>query len=207
MGRKKLLPEESTKHAMILTMASQMFMEHGYSAISMDALAEAVPVSKRTLYNHFSDKKALFTAVMQSRCKTVFDALSKTIHEGLSVEETLTILGKRYLSVIFEPDAINIYRVALTEAQQFPELGKLFFESGPKRSVGLLTEYFELVHTQGELHIPHPELAANIFMGMLSNRLQMKCMLGIQKKVSAKVCDDIVKYAVRLFINGHQGKA
>ena len=34
-------------------------MAQAYSEVSMDALADAVPVSKRTLYNHFHDKKSV----------------------------------------------------------------------------------------------------------------------------------------------------
>lgn len=177
-------------------------MADGYS-ISMDALAEAVPVSKRTLYNHFKDKKALFTAVVQMRCKSVFEALEDTLGQGLDVKDTLTQIGERFLAVVSDPDAIRCYRVMLSEAGQFPELGKLFYETGPKRSSALLSEYFRKLHTQRQYHIPEPELAADIFLGMLANRLQMKCLLGLKKTVSAKERSTIVRYAVHMFTLSH----
>src|SRR5665213_1216003 len=99
MGRKKQIPEESAKRALILKTAQKLFMEQGYSKVSMDALAEAVPVSKRTLYNHFNDKSALFIAVMQERCQQVFEKFERTLKDGeRSVEQTLTLLGEQFLN-------------------------------------------------------------------------------------------------------------
>jgi AcrR family transcriptional regulator len=56
MGRKKLDIATSETHARILKTASKLFISKGYNAVSMDAVADAAPVSKRTLYNHFKDK-------------------------------------------------------------------------------------------------------------------------------------------------------
>lgn len=204
MGRKKQNPEESAKRQLILKMAGKMFMTQGFSQVSMDALAEAVPVSKRTLYNHFKDKKALFSAVMQSRCQLVFNKLTEILQDDKSPEQTLTTIGQQFLGVVLEPDAVNIYRTAITEAQQFPELGKLFFESGPKRSTAILADYLKKLHERGALHIPNPELAANVFLGMLFNRIQMKCMLGLKKTVSVKEKNEIIRFVVGVFLYGQQ---
>src|ERR1700733_5577876 len=115
MGRKKQIPEESEKRALILKTAQKLFVTQAYNEVSMDALAEAVPVSKRTLYNHFRDKKTLFAAVMQGRCQRVLGQLMQTLEGGArrSVEQTLTAIGQQFLRVVLEPDALNIYRTAL----------------------------------------------------------------------------------------------
>lgn len=39
------------------------FLEKGFQATSMDALAARAGVSKRTVYNHFASKEALFQAI------------------------------------------------------------------------------------------------------------------------------------------------
>jgi TetR/AcrR family transcriptional repressor of mexJK operon len=38
-----------------------LFMENGYEATSMDAVALAAKTTKRTVYARYADKKALFT--------------------------------------------------------------------------------------------------------------------------------------------------
>ena len=48
----------------ILTVAYGLFYKEGFARVSMDAIAEAVGVTKRTLYNHFESKDALVAAVL-----------------------------------------------------------------------------------------------------------------------------------------------
>ena len=202
MGRKKQIPEESAKHALILKTAGKMFMREGFGAVSMDALADAVPVSKRTLYNHFKDKKALFTAVMQSRCGIIFTQLEASMQGKGTPDEALSAIGMQFLDAVLHADSINIYRAAIMQAYQFPELGKLFYESGPKRSVGIVTRYLEGLNKKKTLKIKNPELAAGIFLNMLSGRAQMRCMLGVRKSITRAEKEEIVAYVVQVFLHG-----
>ena len=203
MGRKKQAPEESTKRLLILKRAEKMFMTQAYGAVSMDALAEAVPVSKRTLYNHFKDKQSLFTAVMQTRCQLLFQKFQEALKENRTPTETLAHIGQQFLDVALEPDAINIYRTAISEAAHFPDLGLLFYESGPKRSQAVLSSYLKKLHDKGELKVPNPELAAGIFMSMLKGPIHTQRLLGVRKKVSKKEKEEIIRTAVDIFLHGH----
>jgi TetR/AcrR family transcriptional repressor of mexJK operon len=204
MGRKKLDPALSPKHNCMLVAASRMFIDKGYDAVSMDAVADAAPVSKRTLYNHFKDKKSLFSAVMQSRCSQFSATMAQSLQDCRNAEQALTRIGQQFLGAVLEPDSLNMYRVIINQSQQFPELGKLFYESGPARTRQLLADYLKGVHKKGELNVPNPELAGNMFIGMLINRVHMQCLLGQKKNVSKREKDEIVRYAVQLFVRGHK---
>lgn len=183
-----------------------MFVKQGYSAVSMDAIADAVPVSKRTLYNHFNDKKALFTAVMQSRCQQVFQMLEEKLMDERPVDKVLGEVGTRFLDIVLDTDAVDMYRTIITESQKFPDLGKLFYDSGPKRTRGLIADYLKRLHGKGVLHVPKPEMASGLFVGMLLNRVQMQCLLGIKKVVTAQERHDIISYAVDVFVRAHVPK-
>lgn len=204
MKKVKKEPEAGRKREQILEVASQMFMSEGYGSVSMDKLAEAVPVSKRTLYNNFSDKAAIFGAVMESRCQTVFSTLQQGITKYSTPEETLTLMADIYLSKFMQPNAVNMYRTAITESKQFPELSKMFYEAGPKRGLKLLTSYFQALDDDKKLRIPNPELAAKMFIGMVMNRVHMEFMLGVRKTLTAKEKTEMVRYAVRIFLHGHK---
>lgn len=203
MGRKKLDPSTSTKRALILKAAGKMFVKQGYSAVSMDAIADAVPVSKRTLYNHFNDKKALFTAVMQSRCQQVFVMLEQNLTDVKGVERVLSDVGAKFLDIVLDTDAVDMYRTIITESQHFPELGKLFYDSGPKRTRALMSDYLKKVDEAGILEVPQQEMAASIFVGMLLNRVQMQCLLGVKKQVTGAERVEIIRYAVTVFLRAH----
>jgi AcrR family transcriptional regulator len=49
----------------ILESAYQLFYERGFTRISMDAVAERAGITKRTLYNHFDSKDALFGEMLK----------------------------------------------------------------------------------------------------------------------------------------------
>ena len=48
------------KRAEILKAAVKLFRSRGFDTTSMDAVAKEAKVSKRTVYNHFPSKEALF---------------------------------------------------------------------------------------------------------------------------------------------------
>lgn len=62
-GRKERLTDR--KRAAIVQAAVEAFQQYGYYAASINGIAEAAGVSKRTLYNHFDSKEALFDAIIE----------------------------------------------------------------------------------------------------------------------------------------------
>lgn len=50
----------------ILDKALELFSVKGYDAVSVDEIAGAVGIKAPSLYNHFSSKKAIFDAIVQS---------------------------------------------------------------------------------------------------------------------------------------------
>src|SRR5512146_209422 len=72
----------------ILDAAYVQFRRRGYTRVSLDEMATAARVTKRTLYNHFRSKDDLLEAVLEAQhelaraaFKTFGDRLSGTAHE------------------------------------------------------------------------------------------------------------------------------
>ena len=62
------MPRNADKtHKRILDAAHRQFRRRGYSRVSMDEIAGATKVTKRTLYYHFESKDALLTAVLEAQ--------------------------------------------------------------------------------------------------------------------------------------------
>lgn len=71
----------------ILGAAQDVFAARGYHGTSMDAVAEAVGVTKPILYRHFDSKRALYTALVDRRAKMLLPKLAEVLHgEGVPVE-------------------------------------------------------------------------------------------------------------------------
>jgi AcrR family transcriptional regulator len=85
----------STTKTRILSAAYELFYKEGFARVSMDAIAEAGGVTKRTLYYHFDSKDALAAAMLDHQH---FHALTLIQRWGKSSAET----PADYLNALFE---------------------------------------------------------------------------------------------------------
>lgn len=204
MARPKQNPEDSVKRARILEVAGQMFLEQGFSRVSMDAIAEAAPVSKPTLYSHFKDKEALFIAVVAPRCQAMFQSFEKGIATESPIEDALYEIGVGFLDLVLLPDAISVHRTVLGETQTFPALGQLFYETGPKKSLEILADYLQKQEKAGRIKLSDPIAAAAMFVSMLKGYAHLQVLLGLRKTVTRKERENHARYVVDVFLNGHR---
>lgn len=195
------------KREQILKVAGELFIKHGFGNVTMDAIADAAPVSKPTLYNHFENKAALFFAVMGNKTDTLFKTLEDALRTDLSTRETLIEIGNRFLDVILKTEAISMYRIMIAEGAHFPELGQIFYQTGPQRVCGLIAAYLKKEHDAGNLNIPNPELSASIFVNMLKGNGHMQCLMLIKDKIPPKERAETVDYVVNIFLDGHAPNA
>src|ERR1700761_2188566 len=115
----------------IMTVAREIFFEHGYSATSMSAIAARLGGSKGTLYNYFKSKEELFAAQVRDMCGPLAHRLSDATAAAVSPREALTGIGRDYLTHLFSDSTIKMFRILVAEAQRTPELAQLFYEVGP----------------------------------------------------------------------------
>jgi TetR/AcrR family transcriptional repressor of mexJK operon len=198
------LAEESPKRAAIVSAATELFLHAGYGDVSMDAIAAKAGVSKRTVYSHFPGKDVLFAAVMTRHCGEVSGGDVWTLDPEVEPRQMLTDRGKRFLRLITSPEAVALFRTVTSEAQRFPELGRAFFETGPKCWLGSFEDYLRAQDEMGRLRVPNPEVAAKFLFSLLKDPLHMRMMLGVQKEVTEAEIDAQVKSVVDNFLEQYQ---
>jgi AcrR family transcriptional regulator len=116
--------------ARVLSAARDLFLRDGYASTSMEAVAAAAMVSKRTLYRYHPDKPALLHAVIAELIagwRPPFDA-EKVAPEDLP--GSLFRLARRMLQVALMPEALALHRLAVSEAARFPEIGRALHQAG-----------------------------------------------------------------------------
>lgn len=190
----------SPKRSAIIAAATELFTHAGYGAVSMDAIAAKAGVSKRTVYSHFPGKDVLFAAVMTRHCGKVSGENVWVLDPEVEPREMLTDRGRRFLRLITSPEAIALFRTVTAEAERFPELGRAFFETGPKCWVGSFEDYLRAQDEKGRLRVPNPEVAAKFLFSLLKDPLHMRCMLGVQSKVTEAEIDAHVESVVNSFL-------
>jgi len=109
----------------ILDSAQRVFLERGLEGASVDEIAEVAHAGKPTIYARFPHKEALFAAVMERMVQRRTEAMAASklrAEVGSTIEERLTIFATLLLESALVDETIALVRVAIAEAQRFPEL-------------------------------------------------------------------------------------
>ncbi len=114
----------------IVTAATELFLRDGFVATSMEAVAAAAGVSKRTLYSRFADKPVLFRAAVTRLIAAWLPSFDEAIEKSPSLDEALLHAARRMLEVAMAPEALALYRLIVAEAERIPDLPALLQEAG-----------------------------------------------------------------------------
>lgn len=166
------------KRDSILDAARECFLEAGYAATSMDAIAARTPASKVTLYRYFNSKLDLFAAVIRHHGERDHCLLNAWPIDG-DTRTRLTATGLILLNLLLSPDTLGLYRVAVAEAARHPELASVFWDIGPGFGQERLSAVFGELAQQGDLTVPDPRIAAEQFSAMLRGEVFHRALLGL----------------------------
>jgi TetR/AcrR family transcriptional regulator, mexJK operon transcriptional repressor len=154
------------KRQAILNAATTLFLREGYLATSMDQIAAAASVSKQTVYKQFADKQSLFREIVTGTVAEVSDPVAKqvaSLRDSSDPAAGLQALARALLAQVIQPRVMQLRRLVIGEAGRFPELGRLFYDSGPGRTIDALAATFESLAARGTLRLQDPQLAAEHF--------------------------------------------
>ena len=134
---------ETSSRERVVSIARQHFLQRGFRGVSMDELAGALGMSKRTLYELFPAKKALIEAVIQqkfSQIETELEAISvaKSADFLYSAKEVLACIH-RHTSEVQPAFVHDIQR-------QAPEIFSLI----EKKRRALIERHFERLIKRGQ---------------------------------------------------------
>ena len=194
----------SPKKQAILEAAKRAFIAQGYSGASMEAIAEAAPVSKPTLYKHFHGKQDLFAAVIASQCEALLTTLADLTHQHDEPLAGLQAIAESFVDLVYAEESIQLYRLIIAEQQHFPELGELVYRSGPVPVLQHLADYLSELHHLGVLNISDVETSSRLFFDMLKGDSHFRCLLGLQKGLSDAERQHLLNAAISLFVRGHR---
>jgi TetR/AcrR family transcriptional regulator of autoinduction and epiphytic fitness len=109
------------KRAAILTAAIAEFLASGFDATSMDRIAARADVSKRTVYNHFPSKEALFAAILSELWQASEGDRSLAYRSDEPLKQQLLDLLERKLQLLNDESFLALARVAIAAGIHSPE--------------------------------------------------------------------------------------
>lgn len=184
----------------IIDVASDIFLEAGYSAASMSMIAARLGGSKGTLYNYFKSKQELFEAHVERHCAWQQAAMSELMAQGSDVRDVLTDLGRSLLMVVVSDPGRRNFRLIAAEAERAPEVGRAFYEAGPARGAAMLARFIQRAVDEGRLRPCDPLMAAHQFVGLCQNRLLKVSLCRYGPEPTAQDINAEVDAAVDTFL-------
>jgi TetR/AcrR family transcriptional repressor of mexJK operon len=147
-GRPKAADVEARTHVLIET-AGELFLKHGYTKTSLEAIAREAHVAVRTIYVKFGGKAGLLSAVIQSRRERFLVRDMET--DARPFKEIVDEFARHFLDLLWSPDALCMQRVVIAEASSNPELARIFYEAGPKITRDMLERLFARADIRAQL--------------------------------------------------------
>jgi TetR/AcrR family transcriptional regulator, mexJK operon transcriptional repressor len=199
-------PDQSrsdAKRRAILDVASEVFIAQGYAATSMSEIATRLGGSKGTLYNYFRSKEELFSAFIVDTCQgpamTYFDRLPP-IGEGRSVRESLIDLGMSLMEFLHVEQVIAMHRLVVAEVGRFPELGRMFYEAGPRKGELRFAEFFEAAMAAGHVPADDPMMVGQRLKDLVMSDVYLRQLWGVGDDFSVQAMGDHVARSVDIFL-------
>jgi AcrR family transcriptional regulator len=171
----KVAPEPSSRER-ILEASLDLFSSRGFDGTSMREIAAAVGMRASSLYNHFSGKEAILSALIEAHGPaSSASRLGLPRYKALGDDPAAFCL--KYAADLLEqwcdPDERRFMELLNAEPSRLGEHRAHFVQTLFEREVGLVTEYFRRFALGGRIDAPDPKECARLFMaGLTFVRLQ-----------------------------------
>ena len=154
------------KRAAILDAAVAEFRQSGYDATSMDRIAESAGVSKRTVYNHFPSKEALFTQILEQLWERSIDGLDLAYRKDRPLREQMLELVTQKLRLLNDANFVDLARVAIAASIHSPDRAQEMVARMGVREEGLTT-WIRAAAADGRLKLDDPVFASMQVQGLV----------------------------------------
>ncbi len=112
------------KRAAVLEAAIAEFQEKGFQGASMDSISSRAGVSKRTVYNHFESKEALFRQIGRQLFQYAAEMTPLSYSAELPLNDQLHEFAEKELRLLASEQFRNMARVMLAECIYSPSLAR-----------------------------------------------------------------------------------
>ena len=190
----------------ILDVATALFLNDGFGATSIEAVARRAGISKRTFYHRFTGKEMLFEAAVRRLIDRWTPEFDTALLEGADLAEGLRRAAEHMLAVALTPEALALHRMVIAEARRFPKLAQVLHELGAAVGVERIARHLETRIAKGETSGLDPRFAAEQFILMVVTGPRRRA-LGMGAPLTPTELRAWIDDTVALFLRGCGGRA
>jgi len=196
--------DETAVRERILDAAFAAFMKSGYATTSTLEIATRARVSKRELYALVGNKQEMLIACISQRAKRLdVPADLPALHDRETLEQVLTSFGTKFVREISDPTVIAVFRLAIAEAVQAPEVARALNSIGREASRAALRKIMARAQASGLLTGRRPAELAEQFAGLLWRDLMVSLLLGVAERPNPREIAGRARDAAAAFLQLH----
>jgi TetR/AcrR family transcriptional regulator, regulator of autoinduction and epiphytic fitness len=199
-GAAARVPRGGSREA-IVEAASRLFLERGFGSVSMDELAEAAGLARRTLYNQFTSKEEIFREMLLRVSGHLEEAFPPGIETQGDVEEVLRLVARMILELHGRPEYLGFLRMVVADSRQFPWIAEEFAAVMDPQTERL-ARYLAHLTAMGVVECHNPMLAAHQFMGILNEFSLWPWMMSRERL--AVPTEEVIDGTVRMFLRNYR---
>ncbi|TDN70777.1 TetR/AcrR family transcriptional regulator [Paraburkholderia sp. BL10I2N1] len=154
------------KRAAVIGAAIEEFLAGGFDATSMDRIAARAGVSKRTVYNHFPGKEALFAAILRQLWDSSHTEEAPAYSARRPLRAQLLRLLLKKLSLLNDEAFLSLARVAIAAGIHSPERARDMVARMGEREEDL-TVWIRAAAADGRLKTSDPIFASQQLLGLV----------------------------------------
>ncbi|MBI1338942.1 TetR family transcriptional regulator [bacterium] len=182
----------------IMAAARDVFLLGPPERATMDSVAQAAGMSKKTIYRVFSSQFELLRALIEEGVADNPPVRAPATQSDLE-PELADILG-RILKLVADPGSNALLRLIFIELRRYPHL----IQHAPQRSRGheYVASWLTATRDAGHIEFDDVDEAATMLLGMTLQDLPMKMMLGMDSDLDAETLSRRCREAARVFLVG-----
>lgn len=162
------LGEAGAIEAAILAAATKLFLAKGYDGTSMEAVALAAGISKRTLYLRYGSKEALMKGVVEDRVASWAAAASvNDVNLPEDLKGRIIRHAETLMHALGNSEVRGFDRLTRSTAARFPEFARAFHDIGQRYEVAFLAAEIRNGTSGDAVPARNPERIALQLLSML----------------------------------------
>ena len=203
IGRGRGRPKDLHLQRRILQGARDLFLEHGFQVVSMDAIALAAEVSNRTVYSHFESKERLLGAVFTMEAERLRPRFSNDpVTNTKDFRLGLVRFGEMFVGLLTNRTIQGLGRILVSEATRYPELVREFYDWGPRETQEHLAAFLESGKKHGWLQCGDAQEASQHLLALWLGTWHFQQQLGLTPSLRRAKIKMHVKKSLQVFLHG-----
>ncbi|EXR80733.1 bacterial regulatory s, tetR family protein [Acinetobacter baumannii 541915] len=178
----------------LLLSATELFLEKGYDAVSLDDIVNHAGGSKTSIYKYFGNKDGLFTAICDYRREMFFKDICIAFQpEQTSLKDYLIQTLIRFYKHIIQPEHIAFLRLVIEQTQCNATLSQYLYEKCALDVQNTIAQALLISHQSGEITCTSPDHSSLMYFGILRD-IEWRMIMGMPLPPNETEVIDYINY-------------